>query len=142
MRALSIWQPWASLIACGEKRFETRSYEMGLAGHELAIHAAKKKDADCLSLCLEEPFRSALILGGFEKIGDLPFGAVIAKCKILACHHVEDIRDKISEKERAFGDFRDGRFAWELKLIERFEEPIPARGAQGFWFWKQTENSQ
>lgn len=134
MRALSLWQPWASLIAFGAKRFETRSYAMGVKG-ELAIHAAKKQDRDCLGLCLEEPFRSALVGGGIEKIGDLPFGAVVARVKILGCHRVEDVRDSLSAEERAFGDYRDGRFAWEFELIEKFDDPIPARGAQGFWFW-------
>ena len=135
MRALSLWQPWASLIAIGAKRYETRSYATGIRG-ELAIHAAKKKDPDCLDLCLEEPFASALVEGGIGCSAELPFGAVIARVKVIGCHRVEDIRDQLSDQERAFGDFRDGRFAWEMELIAKFKEPIPARGAQGFWFWK------
>jgi activating signal cointegrator 1 len=134
MRAISLWQPWASLMAFGAKRYETRGYPTGLKG-ELAIHAAKKRDRDCLALCREEPFRTALIDGGIELIGDLPFGAIVAVGKLIACHRVEDIRDTLSEQERAFGDYRDGRFAWELELTERLETPIPAVGKQGFWFW-------
>lgn len=135
MKALSLWQPWASLMAFGAKRFETRGYATGVRG-ELAIHAAKKKDNDCLALCREEPFRSALVGGGIDFIGDLPFGAIVAVGKLVACHRVEDIRETLSEQELAFGDYRVGRFAWEWELTERLATPVPAIGKQGFWFWK------
>lgn len=44
MKAISLWQPWASLIACGEKPFETRHWAppRELIGQRIAIHAAKK----------------------------------------------------------------------------------------------------
>lgn len=46
MKAISLWQPWASLIACGAKRYETRSWAppRELIGQSIAIHAAKKID--------------------------------------------------------------------------------------------------
>lgn len=44
MKAISLWQPWASLIACGAKPYETRSWAppRELIGQPIAIHAAKK----------------------------------------------------------------------------------------------------
>jgi activating signal cointegrator 1 len=46
MKAISLWQPWASLIACGAKPYETRSFAppASLIGQSIAIHAAKKID--------------------------------------------------------------------------------------------------
>ena len=44
MKALSLWQPWASLIAAGVKRFETRHWETRHRG-PIAIHAAKRLEA-------------------------------------------------------------------------------------------------
>lgn len=46
MKAISLWQPWASLIACGAKPYETRSWAppRDLIGQPIAIHAAKKVD--------------------------------------------------------------------------------------------------
>lgn len=46
MKAISLWQPWASLIACGAKPFETRHWAppRELIGQRIAIHAAKKID--------------------------------------------------------------------------------------------------
>ncbi len=41
MKAITIWQPWASLIACGAKKFETRSWATNYRG-PIAIHVAKK----------------------------------------------------------------------------------------------------
>jgi hypothetical protein len=48
MKAISLWQPWASLIACGAKPFETRSWAppRDLIGQPIAIHAAKKIDKE------------------------------------------------------------------------------------------------
>jgi len=49
MKALSLWQPWASLVALRVKTIETRSWSTSYRG-PLAIHAAKhvpwKKRAD------------------------------------------------------------------------------------------------
>lgn len=46
MRAISLWQPWAQLIACGAKPYETRDWAppYSLIGQRIAIHAAKKID--------------------------------------------------------------------------------------------------
>ena len=49
MKAITIWQPWASLLACGGKRFETRSWATSYRG-PIAIHAAKKSVFDALAL--------------------------------------------------------------------------------------------
>ena len=42
MKALTLWQPWASLIAVGAKTIETRSWSTKYRG-PLAIHAAKRR---------------------------------------------------------------------------------------------------
>ncbi len=46
MKAISLWQPWASLVACGAKPYETRHWAppRALIGQPIAIHAAKKID--------------------------------------------------------------------------------------------------
>lgn len=41
MKALTLWQPWASLIAAGHKRIETRAWATRYRG-PLAIHAAAR----------------------------------------------------------------------------------------------------
>ncbi len=44
MKALTLWQPWASLVALGVKTIETRSWSTKYRG-PLAIHAGAKKPA-------------------------------------------------------------------------------------------------
>ena len=46
MKALSLWQPWASLIAAGVKKVETRHWPTAYRG-PIAIHAAKRLESDC-----------------------------------------------------------------------------------------------
>lgn len=55
MKAISLWQPWATLIAAGIKPFETRSWAppRSLIGQTIAIHAARKVDKDAAALAEE-----------------------------------------------------------------------------------------
>ena len=41
MKAITVWQPWASLLVSGRKRYETRSWATTYRG-PIAIHAAKR----------------------------------------------------------------------------------------------------
>jgi hypothetical protein len=67
MKAISLWQPWASLIACGAKPFETRSWAppRELIGQTIAIHAAKKIDKDAAEMATE------IAYGQFDDHGGL-----------------------------------------------------------------------
>jgi hypothetical protein len=62
VKAISLWQPWASLIACGAKPFETRHWAppQGLIGQTIAIHAAKKVDRSAIALAEEVYYAHSL----------------------------------------------------------------------------------
>src|SRR6202030_3531482 len=84
MKTLTLTQPWATLVALGAKRIETRSWRTSYRG-PLAIHAAKRMPKAAISLCWDTPFRAALEAGGYGPGGGtatnpfgLPLGAVIA----------------------------------------------------------------
>lgn len=109
MKALTIWQPWASLLADGEKRFETRSWATSYRG-PIAIHAAAisvpgvlKKTfphgeleghPDCqarrvLLKSLSEAFKDyAPIEDIMGFMGELPIGEVIAAAELVGCHRI------------------------------------------------------
>lgn len=131
MKALTLWQPWAQLIAVGAKSYETRSWPAprNLIGQRIAIHAAKRWDRDLQAICLEEPFRSALL--EFSSPSDLPRGVVVATARLLECFPTSSLNP--SRAERSFGDWGPGRYAWLLVDVDRLKKPIPARGAQGIW---------
>ena len=137
MKAITIWQPFASLIACGAKVFETRSWSTSHRG-PIAIHAAKKQDRWCLELCLKEPFGSVLLAAGFEKIGDLPFGAIVATGTLMDCFETKRLRNELDQRlfphELKFGDFRDGRYGWQFGHV-RSIAPVTVRGARRLWDW-------
>ena len=122
MKALTIQQPWASLIADHRKKIETRSWSTPHRG-PIAIHAAMRSlDADLAVLCGYEP-------------NDLPRGAVLCIAQLVAIERVEEVRGDLLEQELLFGNYGDGRYAWFLENVEQFERPIPARGALGLWEW-------
>lgn len=89
MKAITIWQPWASLIAIGAKQYETRSWATSYRG-PIAIHAAKKDP--CKMPILVEPFETALNKE-LEKAGLafclLPRGSIIATAELVNCHKIE-----------------------------------------------------
>jgi hypothetical protein len=58
VKALTLWQPWASLVALGVKSIETRSWSTSYRG-PLAIHASKRP-ADQSNLRLWMPLHSAM----------------------------------------------------------------------------------
>lgn len=146
MKALTLTQPWASLVALGEKRIETRSWSTNYSG-QLAIHAAKGYPKWAKETCEEEPFFSSLggYLGAYSIIESVeeprrpikcPTAAVLCIVKLMGCRRTEDVVNQISNKERAFGDYDHGRYAWFLELVEVFKEPIPATGSLGLWNWR------
>ena len=140
MKAITIKQPWASLIAFGEKYNETRSWRTKYRG-EIFIHAGKQVDKEAFNM---ECIKDTLNKHGIYKVEDLPTGCIIAKCKLT------DVRQVLSEnyhegvisftdlselkgKEIAFGDYSKGRYAWKLEDIIQLKEPIPCKGQLSIW---------
>lgn len=151
MKALTLWQPWASLVAIGAKRIETRSWATKYRG-PLAIHAAKAFPKSARELCGKNPFSEALFgPNGYTSNFDLPLGAVIATCRLADCLKILEIKDGTvylekrhiflaKENEYVFGDYTPGRYAWILENVRRLPEPIPAKGFQRLWNWEVPES--
>jgi hypothetical protein len=136
-KAITLWQPWATLVAIGAKEYETRSWATSHRG-VLAIHAAKTNQHIQVARN-SEPMRQALLDAGFSSTLQLPLGKVVALVQLVDCFPVEHIWHSLEEPESSFGDFSAGRFAWELRLIQRYDPPIVARGRQGLWNWTQSD---
>ena len=139
IKALPLWQPWASLVAMGAKRVETRAYPPGRiglrAGQRIAIHATKTtKDPftrqPLSDFCEMWPFT--------EHVPDwdvLPLGAILATVTLLRASQVTqeaaDQLERTNEHERAFGNYQPGRWAWVLGDVRRLDSPVPFTGSQG-----------
>lgn len=144
LKALTLTQPWASLVASGAKQRETRSWLTDYVG-PLAIHAAKGSPPEAGVLCESEPFSRALEAAGYHQHAertrntyDLPLGAIIA---IVWLEQVERITSHmlVTPQERAFGNYAPGRYAWRFGAVYPLRKPIPVRGALGLWSWQPPE---
>lgn len=138
MNALTLWQPYASLIAIGAKSYETRSWQTDYRG-KLAIHAGKRWKDDQIKLCYKQPIRDLLKEAGFGKASELPRGAVVAVTELQGIAPTEGLRGQVGELERALGNYRNGRFGWRLLLEHRLDTPAPATGNRGLWDWQPED---
>ena len=149
MKALTLTQPWATLVAIGAKKYETRSWGTAYRG-PIAIHSAKNFPKKCRSLCIQQPFQSTL---DNRDPMDLPLGFIIAVAEVHDCIKMTSelpkllgkqvrltyfdgysMSDKhIDRMEFCFGDFSIGRVAWELSNVQQLAKPIPCKGALGLW---------
>jgi activating signal cointegrator 1 len=142
VKALTVTQPWATLIAIGAKRIETRNWCTPYRG-PLAIHAAKGFPRWAREICNEPEFAREL---GPDP---LPLGVVVATCRLVSIESTAMLqynsivdfeeygRFYIDDRERHFGDYSSGRSAWLLADVKRVEEPIPARGYLQLWEWNE-----
>lgn len=143
IKAITLTQPWATLVAIGAKSIETRSWGTNYRG-PLAIHAAKGFPGWARDFATEDERASAILRQrGLVTIGEdwtihLPLGKVIATAMLRDCIRIGTgtvALMGLSAQERAFGDFTPGRYAWVLTDIIAHPEPIPARGSLGLWDW-------
>jgi hypothetical protein len=134
MIAISLWQPWATLIARGLKLYETRDWQIDHRG-SLAIHASKKKftPANCSAEC-----RAQLLQDSVDP-WRVPLGAVLCIVDLVDCQKVEAVRGRLSARELMYGKYGDGRYAWQLENIRVLPAPIELSGHQGIFHWKDGE---
>lgn len=165
MKALTIWQPWASLIIAGAKPYEFRGWRAprSLIGQRIVIHAAARKidgeeasalwhiltnrnACDELALAAAEtclhPNLALPILGRAwmpfrEK---LPMSVGIGTAVIGEPRIGTEIAEEFGVP-RANDSDRDqhANWGWPMLEVEAWETPIPMRGAQGFWNWPEPD---
>ena len=147
MKALTVWQPWASLVIGGWKPYEFRpnAPPSWMVGQRFVVHAGKRRivprevveliddlengrncgglDPACISFlqrCLEEP-------------GCVPYSAGLGS--VMLGKPV--LSSALWPEEFANDSDRLDKANWALPLldIQRFEPVVPARGFQGWWPW-------
>lgn len=127
MRALSLIEPWATLIKEGRKTIETRSWPSTYRG-PLAIHASKTK-----------PDRVACHEFGLYPDGMYP-GTVVCIVEMTGCFKFDMFSlARIPAREIPYGDYSRGRYGFNLQLLHVLENPIPAKGSLSIWEWHGFE---
>lgn len=140
MRAISVWQPFATLIVRGYKIFETRTWAApkSVIGQRIGIASTKAIRPEQRAHFDEETFQvnyQRLLLP--DRLEDLPHGymlgtAVLDSIELMTAEFIEEV----SSEEQSYGWWQEGHYAWRMTHPEVFSEPIPVRGAQGIWEWR------
>ncbi len=127
MKALSLHQPWASLMAQGLKTIETRGWKTDYRG-DLAICAGKRLPT------LEE------FGGSKEDYGAMlchtPFGKVVCVVELYDCWTSEvltKVRHKMNAGEWELGNYEPGRWGWLTRNLRPLRLPVPVRGMQSLF---------
>ena len=139
-KVITLWQPYAYLIACGAKTIETRSWGTHYHG-PILIHAAKRWSVDVQEDCrgviefmAESPHLRGLA-NQYEKLsGNIPWGKTLGKVMCLA--NLKDCREMTeapTEFDGRFGWFGPGRYGWELTDVQPIVPPFALTGRQGLF---------
>lgn len=127
MKALTVCQPFAHLIAIGAKFVENRKWNTRHRG-KIAIHAGLSRDW--------------LQPGDEEAYPDMAFGAVVATAVLSDVIHIDSIRHFIEHQPGAMmgtmarvarHEHTEGPWCWVLDDVTRLDEPVPWKGRQCLW---------
>lgn len=127
MRAISLWQPWASAVPLGFKLIETRHWSTTYRG-PLAIHAAIRWTKDQREFASIEHSLGRLP-------ARIPRGAIVAVLDLVDVVPTHELlaTGRVNPIERIYGDYADGRFGWMFDNVRALPKPIPFTGRQGFF---------
>lgn len=124
MKAITIKQPWATLIAEGYKEYEFRTWKTKYRG-DILIHAGKGIDKKAM-----ERFKHLHL--------EYPVGQIIAKATITDCIYVsEEFAQKMYKKDPVVYQGLIDKGNWDgygiqLENIEKIE-PITVNGKLSLW---------
>ncbi|NJO60323.1 MAG: ASCH domain-containing protein [Richelia sp. RM2_1_2] len=139
VKAVSLWQPWASLIELGLKHYETRSWKTLYRGKLLICSTAKSTKTQYqqyLKICNE------VQLPDWNEI-NFPYGYTIAICNLVDCIEMTpEFIAQQSQTEILCGDWQVGRYAWKLEKIQLITEPFTVKGKQGLFNVTSTNLEQ
>lgn len=149
--ALTVWQPWASLIIAGAKPFEFRTWDYRtrfrrLEGRRIVIHAGTREvkggEVAALLDAMRGGERSSLYPEIALPILEAAFANPKGMMKGVGLGTVT--LGKPREVTGAFGKPDSDRvehhmWAWPMGEPRPFKEPAPCRGAQMFWRWPWSE---
>jgi len=132
LKALTISQPYASLIASGEKWVENRVWGTHYRG-PLAIHAGK--GTQYLTR---------------RELATYPSGCIIAVAELVGCVRIDRLRLMAEVKPKVCmpgckpgtekywseilrHNYTEGPWCWVLSDIQQLRHPIKCNGMQGLW---------
>lgn len=154
MKALTYWQPWATLVVFDVKPWDFRGWRppRALIGHRMVIHAGARKvsqsEVDQLIRLLEAGGRyaAATALAPIERAievlrsGDFPLSCGLGTVLVGEPRSGAEIGAdlgalKVNDSDRDYHT----NWGWPMLEVERWPEPVPMRGQLGLWNWPEPE---
>ena len=127
MKALSVTQPWASVICTGLKDVENRKWQAAEAPGRILIHATSAKVPGNWENCPSEYVslvKNGRLMGHFPEYEDLPYGAIIG---YVDCYRIVTDSDSMWAQPDSFH--------WCLRDARFFDEPVyGVKGVRGHLF--------
>jgi activating signal cointegrator 1 len=123
MKALTICQPYAQLIAAGEKLVENRTWQTHYRG-PLLIHAGV----------------SRAWLDGARTEG-MAFGAIVAAAELVDCLHIDRIKAGVYRDRHPWLEehpHAHGPWCWVLADVTALPNPVSTKGSQGLWEYREA----
>lgn len=122
MKALTIKEPWASLIIEEYKKYEFRSWKTKYRG-KILIHSGCSVEKDMIKRFSDYDI-------------NINPGYIIGHATIVDCILVDE---EFNKKLRNIDPVVYGRsnhtetYAWNLENVVKYENPIPCKGKLGLW---------
>ena len=140
MKALSLWTPYSQLAVNGFKKYETRPFAPPSTlkvGDRFAIASTKQIKSE-QEIAADHPRLARYYRHtGLPDWRSLSRGCIVGTVKLgRTVEIVRNVIVDLPEEEYVYGDWRPGRFAWELLNPIVFATPIPVRGQQGIWDYR------
>lgn len=144
MKALTVWQPWASLIMAGAKPFEWRGWPCPqyIRGQRIAIHAgarpAKATEIQDILARIEDEESSLVVeiakplLLNTHRLS-WPLSSILGTAIIGVPIAVEDWARQNLAPGYDSNRLDHSKWAWPLTDIRPIEPMLPYKGVQGFW---------
>jgi len=132
-KALTLWQPWASLFAAGVKRHDVRDWATPYRG-PIAIHAGLTLDV----VGAPEALCAAALGKNWRRL--VPVGMVLAIGELTACVGAKRLSSSLTQADRAAGNFAEERFALRVDNLRPLLRPVPAAGRQGLFNWTPPDD--
>ena len=137
MKAISLWQPWATLIALKWKTIETRTHArfQSLQGQRIAIQAAMKVDKDIPPLFYENlPRMTALEIENLFRFMEMCRGKIICIAHVVNARWAPNVDFDLREEwnRQALCEV-GGKYLLFLDEIKPLKDRIPWRGRQGIF---------
>lgn len=126
MRALTLQQPWADLVAQGVKTIENRTWRTEYRG-DLVIHAAKTIDRAAWRI-----LRSGLGAEVVPGLDQLATGSVVGVVALTDIHGATWPDERHAHGCDVWGEKHDSGWHWVLADSTALD-PIPATGKLSLW---------